>query len=260
MYIHYVALDTVNSNSFIQEKKNGLQDFLLLYMKCPSTFIIANIIHTVQIPSILLIDRFTPFKYFPNRDEYIDDYLHFSPENPDDFIQKLYFPLNIPIPISNNNSISKIMESILEEFKFPKKNTPKTMELLIDLLMIRVGEQWELADQDNINNPHYKDLLKIRDLIRKNPEKVWTIEELADQAHLSNAYFQVLYKKTFGISCINDVIQCKMAASKNLLSSTNLTIAQISKGLGYNDSCHFIRQFKKNTGITPGAFRKKARD
>jgi len=123
--------------------------------------------------------------------------------------------------------------------------------------MLKLGEQWDMLQQNNSSLPHYNDLLAVRKQILNSPDRLWKIEELAEQAHLSHAYFQVMYKKAFGVTCITDVINTKITQAKVLLTSTDLPVKQVAQELGYNEVYHFIRQFKKSTGLTPGAFRKK---
>lgn len=40
-----------------------------------------------------------------------------------------------------------------------------------------------------------------------------------------------------------------------MLLTTDWTIHEISSKVGYDNVNHFINLFKKNTGLTPGAFR-----
>lgn len=79
---------------------------------------------------------------------------------------------------------------------------------------------------------------------------------MANEVMLSPAYFQILYKQAFGVTCMTDVIHTKIQTAKKLLTSTDMLVSEIADELGYNQVYHFIRQFKKITGITPGAFRK----
>nr|WP_291582146.1 AraC family transcriptional regulator [Clostridium sp. UBA6640] len=48
----------------------------------------------------------------------------------------------------------------------------------------------------------------------------------------------------------------KITMAENLLTSTELSIDEISKMIGYNYSENFIKIFKKFHGKTPLAFRK----
>ena len=257
MYVHYIATDCVHDSDFVADRPSGRIDYLLIFVKTPSTFIIDNKIHSIVYPSVVLLDSYTPHRYFANDMMYIDDYLHFAVIDREDFISKLTFPLNQPIQISNNSFISDILKMIHKEFKLEKRKSDEVYSLLIQLLMLKVGEEWALYQKHNTDIPHYNDLLAIRNMILNSPNQIWTIEALAERAHLSYAYFQVMYKKAFGTTCISDVINTKIAQAKLLLTSTTLSVNQISQELGYNEVYHFIRQFKKSTGYTPGTFRKK---
>ena len=113
------------------------------------------------------------------------------------------------------------------------------------------------SQQINTSVPHYYDLLQVRDAILSSPDRPWRVEELAELAHLSPSYFQVVYKKAFGLTCMTEVINAKLEQAKLLLTSTELSVSVVATEVGYNEVYHFIRQFKKSTGMTPGAFRKK---
>lgn len=64
-----------------------------------------------------------------------------------------------------------------------------------------------------------------------------------------------LYSQLFGISFQKDLIQMKIDFALDLLSHTTLTVEEIAKLCGYNNTVHFHRQFKQITGMTPGKCR-----
>lgn len=258
MYLHYVSVDNKHDCDFIQDRPNGIVDFLFLCIKSKSTLIINESNYIINTPSVILFDSYTPHKYFPSGTKYIDDYLHFAVKDPDSFVKELTFPFNIPIPLSNYSTIQTLLTLIIHENQPENKYSTQIISTLIKALMLKVGEQWNIVQHESILSPHYHDLLTIRNQITQHPEKMWTVEDLAEQAHLSHAYFQVLYKKAFGTTCMNDVISAKISQAKTYLTSTDLPIYQIALEVGYNEVPHFIRQFKKSTGLTPGSFRKKA--
>ena len=258
MYIHYIALNCPQNPNFIQERKHGIIDFLFLCFHSKTTLILGDKTYTVTKPCMFLIDSNTPYKYFSNSKDYRDDYLHFAAENRQQFLSELTFPLNTPIFLSNNSSIPDYLKLIQQEHLSKNRLAAKSIDLLIRCLFVKVAEEWLQSQQLNTSVPHYYELLRVRDTILSSPEHSWKIEELAELAHLSPSYFQVIYKKAFGITCMTEVINAKLEQSKLLLTSTELPVASVAAEVGYNEVYHFIRQFKKSTGLTPGAFRKKA--
>ncbi|MBQ9767444.1 MAG: helix-turn-helix transcriptional regulator [Lachnospiraceae bacterium] len=257
MYIHYIALNCEQKPGFIEERKHGLIDLLFLRFHSNTTLILGDKTYTITKPCVFLIDSNMPYKYFSNSTDYRDDYLHFAAENRQQFLSELTFPLNTPIYISNNNAITDYLTLIQAEQMSKNRLAAKSIDLLIRCLFIKVSEEWLQSRQTNTSVPHYYELLRVRDAILASPERSWKIEELAELAHLSPSYFQVIYKKAFGITCMTEVINAKIEQAKLLLTSTELTVSAVAAETGYNEVYHFIRQFKKSTGMTPGAFRKK---
>ena len=82
-----------------------------------------------------------------------------------------------------------------------------------------------------------------------------SVAYFADKLCLSANYFGDLIKRETGKTA-QEYIQLKLLdeAKKQLLGST-LCINQIAERLGYQDTQHFIRMFKKRTGRTPLKFR-----
>ena len=82
-----------------------------------------------------------------------------------------------------------------------------------------------------------------------------SVAYFADQVCLSANYFGDLIKKETGKTA-QEYIQLILVdeAKKRLLGST-LGINQIAEQLGYQDTQHFIRMFKKRVGRTPLKFR-----
>lgn len=259
MHIHFASCNNIHDNNFEFERKDGLADFLLVYFKTPSLLNIRDHSYTISKPSIILLSSFTPFKYASVSSGYLDNYLHFVPDDKEEFEAKLLFPMNIPIEVSYDMSISSIWEMICREYQNRSDFSMEIQYHHVMLLMLRIGELWK-KQNTNVNNvPYYDNLHNLRTKIKQNPSQTWTVHEMAQIVGLSPAYFQMLYKKAFGITCLADVIQTKLDSAKALLLDTDLQINDIADELGYTSVYHFIRQFKKNTGLTPGVFRKKMR-
>ena len=51
-------------------------------------------------------------------------------------------------------------------------------------------------------------------------------------------------------------MQLRMTNARSLLEDTDLQIKEIAERCGYKDALYFTQAFKKETGLTPSAYRK----
>jgi len=56
------------------------------------------------------------------------------------------------------------------------------------------------------------------------------------------------------------LIQRRLEKAKTLLKETRRTINDVAHSVGYSDPNNLIRNFKKQTGLTPTEFRKCSKD
>lgn len=103
---------------------------------------------------------------------------------------------------------------------------------------------------------HMKDLRKA---IYTEPQRKWTVDEMAKRMMLSRAYFQRMYKRYFGISVSADIITARIEMAKKLLLN-HKSICETAEQCGYSSDVYFMHQFKKETGLTPSEFLNKARN
>jgi len=82
-----------------------------------------------------------------------------------------------------------------------------------------------------------------------------SINDLASEMNLSMSYVSVLFKRAMGRNFTDYLNRYRIAASKELLTHTQKTIAQIAQETGFISANTYIRTFKKYEGITPGQFR-----
>ena len=130
------------------------------------------------------------------------------------------------------------------------------LELYFNLIMIKLAERLSLPLPQG-NNPHYENICALRAKIYNIPNFGWTVENMAHSMILSESYFQHLYKQIFGISPLGDVICARIDRAQYLLSSTDYKLNRIAAECGYKSDIHFMRQFKKEIGITPSEYRKR---
>jgi len=101
----------------------------------------------------------------------------------------------------------------------------------------------------------YKRLNYAKDFIQSCYMKEINLNDIASVACLNNAYFLREFKKYFGLSPHQYIIQLRLNAAKNLLETTSKGIAEICFEVGYSDVTSFSKLFKKNFSLTPAMYR-----
>lgn len=102
---------------------------------------------------------------------------------------------------------------------------------------------------------HYQEMSAIRNYVYMNPIETFDTAELHKRFSGSTGYFRSIYKQCFGSSFHKDCISARIAKAKYQLSTTTLSVMEISEKCGYLDSKYFLRQFSASTGMTPIQFR-----
>ena len=82
-----------------------------------------------------------------------------------------------------------------------------------------------------------------------------TLDELADQFHLSKPYLSKYIKDKSGKTFGELVKAVRMKKARTLLKGGNMTVEAIAENVGYQNVEHFNRLFKKKYGMTPVQFR-----
>jgi AraC-like DNA-binding protein len=100
-------------------------------------------------------------------------------------------------------------------------------------------------------------LEEVRAVVHDQLATQWTVPNMAQLCNLSASRFACLYKKSFEVSPMEDLIRQRIRQAAILLSDTNKSIAEIAEESGFEDLQYFYRAFKKRIGTTPKGLRKR---
>ncbi|MBR7094857.1 MAG: helix-turn-helix transcriptional regulator [Clostridia bacterium] len=102
----------------------------------------------------------------------------------------------------------------------------------------------------------YRRFAKLRAEIQRGGQAL-SVADMAARVGLSPSRFHRLYKGYFGISPAKDLQSARIERAKLLLLGPDMRVAEVAETLGYGSVYHFIRCFRTETGLTPGAYRKR---
>ncbi|WGV25159.1 response regulator transcription factor [Halotia branconii] len=105
--------------------------------------------------------------------------------------------------------------------------------------------------------PLVPQLKEVFDYIEANYDQGITLSDVADAVGYSSAYLTSRVAKKTGDTVNGWIVKRRMAAARPLLQDTDQTIEQIAIKLGYQNACHFSRQFHQHHGLPPKNWRKQ---
>lgn len=184
------------------------------------------------------------------------DLLEFSPEAQEAALMQTLLLPTVPHRPNYFFTMSADLKNIHHTYYSADKY--RMQKINAHFLLILYGMADGNEDPAGMSGEHllYHKLRRLRVLISDDPAKNWTVGEAAGYVGLSESRFSVVYKKYFSTSFISDVIRTRIQRSCVLLSSTEMSISEIAKDCGYENEPFFHRQFKQQTGVTPGEYRK----
>ena len=86
----------------------------------------------------------------------------------------------------------------------------------------------------------------------------FNISLLCKMLYLSDSYASRIFKNSEGITLKNYLMARRLSEAKNLLSNEACTIKDVALRCGYSDYVHFLKEFKRFTGVTAKEYRRTA--
>lgn len=82
------------------------------------------------------------------------------------------------------------------------------------------------------------------------------VSDIAAHFHFTTPYFSKIIRDSLGTTPISILQNIRVKKAIILLKESSLSIEHIAQIVGYEDTTHFIRIFKKSVGVTPAKYRK----
>ena len=164
-------------------------------------------------------------------------------------------PEPIPFSVKNGEKILKMIKKL--EYEWNLKKPMAELESIRDtysiLLMLAQTETSAYLPSDTLQK-----IAPAIEYISQNYHKTITNDALAIHAGLSTVYFRKLFTEVMGVSPIRYVQQFRIEKAKEMLQSDYGSLSDIAQSLGYSSLYDFSRAFKKQTGIAPSKYGRKA--
>lgn len=220
------------------------------YVVSGSGIIICNDnVYTVGEGDTFLLPDGTNQIYYSNPDNHFERiWINFTGELAKSLL-RIYNPDDIVV-FKNVNTYDLLAE-IHETCQ--KTTDPEEYKTLTSQLFLKLVQH--LAANKQAPNNATSPVEQIRLYIDRHITENLKIGDIAEFFSFSAAHTIRVFKKIYGITPHQYIIQSKIRLSMIMLKMTDASIAEIAEQLSFSDSHHFSAQFKKLTGYKPSDYR-----
>jgi AraC-like DNA-binding protein/mannose-6-phosphate isomerase-like protein (cupin superfamily) len=98
------------------------------------------------------------------------------------------------------------------------------------------------------------------ELMRNRLDTRWTVAGLARDVGMSRALFVARFHELVGQTPMRFLTRLRLSQSAGQLSTTNETVYAVARRAGYETEASFSKAFKREFGVSPGAYRRQSLD
>lgn len=160
-------------------------------------------------------------------------------------------------------SVEKLMLSMLEEYNENRGFFEDFLHLqILELLLTFAREYAQSLTHDESEKLYdkYRDLVQQSIFyVNEHYNEPLTLNAICKISMVSKTYFCYLFKLLTHQTFIEYLIDRRIGKAMDLLRETDTSVINIAQMVGFNDSTHFSRTFKRLKGISPREYRASAK-
>jgi two-component system response regulator YesN len=139
----------------------------------------------------------------------------------------------------------------------PTVETPGTHQQLLAQFLMDAGEQLQHMEEAEGMVTDHPEINRVLTYIHAHYAENISLKALARHVAMEEHYLSRLFRQKTHETLINYLQQIRVKKAQQLLSETDLTVTDIGCRVGFPSDNYFIKTFKKWSGDTPGAYRRK---
>lgn len=107
-------------------------------------------------------------------------------------------------------------------------------------------------------NEDIERLKRIESFIDDHLSEPVTLEQIAKHVHLHPNYLVRYFNKHLSVSPLKYLYRKRMRKAKALLGTTSLSVKEVAERVGYPDTNHFAKAFRRENSCSPSEYRLQA--
>lgn len=170
-------------------------------------------------------------------------------------IKSCSLPYNTPFPFSPDR-FEHYLSTLHDELSRHYTPDGKILKNLFHCLLLEMQRTQHPHGSKTAVPPW---LIEVRRWLELNYQSTVNLSRLGREAGVSGFHLTRLFKRHFGTSAGRMLIEVRMAHAREFLLQSDLSVGELAQMVGYQDIYYFSKAFKMEHGVSPSAFRGKAR-
>jgi AraC-like DNA-binding protein len=156
--------------------------------------------------------------------------------------------------------LATLVRFVGEEAREARPGRDLVLSRLVEILMV---EALRATPADNsppgllrgLSDPRLSAAIRA---IHAEPEKPWTVGQLARRVAMSRSAFFDQFSRALGMAPIQYLISWRMALAKDMLRRRGLALVEVAERVGYGSTSAFSTAFSRHVGMAPGRYARGA--
>ena len=252
--------NTFHNNDFRHHLPHGMQFWVFLNMLTPHVINTDKGMQLTQ-PGDCIVYRPGQPRYLHCPDDltsFRNNWVHFQGDQISQRMAQYKIPVRKLFVLKQAMPINNTIQEITYEFSQTRSYSEEMQSALVEMLLLHIARNiMYRSDAQKLGTmQHYDNFEHLRREMYLNPERDWTVLNMARRVFLGHNQFTSLYSKYYGTTPKRDLINARLQKAKSLLS-VSLTLREVSIACGFQNEYYFSRIFHQNVGVTAGQYREQ---
>lgn len=186
-----------------------------------------------------------------------------------DFLRQFPFLVHETTPVmrlspAKLSDLANLFEQMLTEYESISVYKSDILSKHLAILLLKTKEllmtnkmPYKSVNRSSEIVTRFKEIINsnFKELSEEKVTKILLVKEIADILNVHPNHLTNTIKNSTGKSASEWINERRLSESKIYLSNSSKSISEIAFGLGFHDSAHFAKFFKKNTSCSPSFYR-----
>lgn len=204
--------------------------------------------------TVILYGRNTNREFYSPKGKLVHDWIHMVGQV-EELAESCGIELGVPYSVSDSNLISSLVENMQQELTKCRTGYRQMVNCKVEELFITISREINEPGDSSASETRLAEFEALRRQVLTSFAAPWTVEKMAERVYLSPSRFFDTYREIFGTTPKADLQNARISEAKTLLLK-GASVESVAFAVGYNSIYHFIRQFRRVVGVSPGRFAK----